>query len=132
MDSFLKIGHLQDVDFDETGAIKMNLLPGAGVKPVMIFIYGSYCGHCHKAKPHYAKVFSQQKQSKVFMTALQTDDNDPSVQALMKRFPGILKANGISFNGVPTYIMYNPATKKYTEYKGGRDEESLLLFINSF
>ena len=125
---FLEIGHLQDIDFDAEGRLKTSSF-GAGNKPVLVMIYGSYCGHCQKAKPDFARVFKDHKQSKVFLAAIQTDDTDPSVQKLMKRLPSILSKYGISFNGVPTYVLYHNG--RWKEYTGGRDAESLRLFIGS-
>lgn len=125
---FENIGLLQDVDFDASGNLKTKVF-GAGDKPVMIMVWGSYCGHCNRAKPAFGKVFDDLKQGKVFLTSLQTDDTDPDVQKLMKRFPSILKKHGISFNGVPTYIVYHKGV--YREYQGSRDEQALKSFISS-
>lgn len=125
---FENIGVLQDVDFDANGNLKTSAF-GAGDKPVMIMVWGSYCGHCKNAKPAFGKVFDEQKQRKVFLATVQTDDSDPDVQKLMKRFPGIIRKHGINFNGVPTYIVYHKG--RYTEYQGGRDAQSLTNFINS-
>ena len=125
---FLKIGHLQMVDIDANGNLKTNSF-GAGNKPVFIMMYGSYCHHCTKAKPAFAQVFKDQKQAKVFMAAIQTDDTDPSVQQLMKFLPKVLAQNNINVQGVPTYVVYHNG--KWREYTGGRDAESLRLFIAS-
>lgn len=101
----------------------------------MIMIYGSYCGHCKSAAPAYRKLALEQQalmksqKDRVFMIALQSDDKDPLSQELMKFFPDILKRNGIDFGGVPTYVVCRNG--QYSEYKGGRDEESLRRFIQS-
>ena len=125
---FRSIGVLQDVDLDRNG----NLLTqqfGAGNKPVLIMMWASYCGHCHKAQPAFGQLFDNHGQKKVFLATIQTDDQDPGVQALMKRFPGILRQHGVVFNGVPTYVLYSNG--KYREYQGGRDLRSLQNFIDS-
>jgi thiol-disulfide isomerase/thioredoxin len=127
-DDFLKIGHLEDKDFDQKGNINVQSV-GSGSKPIFFMVYGSYCGHCTKAKPAFAKVFKDHGQRKAFLAALQTDD--PSSNALMKRLPGILLRHGIEFRGVPTYIMYNPSSKTYVEYTGSREAEAMRLYIQS-
>jgi thiol-disulfide isomerase/thioredoxin len=125
---FENIGVLQDVDFDQKGNLKTSSF-GAGNKPVLIMIWGSYCGHCKTAKPGFAKVFDENKQKKVFLATIQTDDKDPDVQRLMKRLPQILRVNGVAFNGVPSYVLYHNGA--YAEYAGGRDYQSLQNFITS-
>lgn len=126
--AFDRIGHLQNVDFDSNGKIKTSEI-GAGNKPVFFMVQGSYCGHCKTAKPDFARLFAEQGQRKVFMCTLQTDDGDPDVQKLMKRFPQILQNAGIQFNGVPTYILYKNGT--YSSYEGPRDYASLKAFISN-
>lgn len=122
------VGHLQAVDFDRhTGRMKTETF-GAEGKPVLIMMYGSYCGWCKKASPDFLKVFHSQKQKKLFMAAIQTDDTEKGAQELMKFFPAILAKSGIKFNGVPTYILYKDGI--YSEVNG-RDEQSLMSLINS-
>jgi thiol-disulfide isomerase/thioredoxin len=128
MDPFTVVGHIQDMDVDVNGNLKTTTF-GAGNKPVFLMLYGTGCGHCDKAKPAFAQVFKDQQQQRVFMAALKTNDDDPSVQKLMKRFPALLQKAGIIFNGVPTYLVFH--NNKWREYKGGRDAESLRLFLRS-
>lgn len=66
---FENIGLLQDVDFDASGNLKTKVF-GAGDKPVMIMVWGSYCGHCNRVKPAFGKVFDDLKQGKVFFGIL--------------------------------------------------------------
>lgn len=125
---FENIGVLQDFDLDANGNLKTSTF-GAGDKPVLIMLWGSYCGHCKNAKPAYGQVYDSHKQRKVFLATIQTDDTDPHVQKLMKRFPSVLKKHNVNFNGVPTYILYHKGS--YHEYQGGRDAASLNRFIES-
>jgi thiol:disulfide interchange protein len=102
---------------------------GAKNKPVLCLVYADYCTYCKTATPAFKQVHDAHKQKKVFLCGLQTDDQDPLSQELMRYFPQILKANGVKFNGVPTYIVYKNG--KYSEYSGGRDADSLMKFIES-
>lgn len=122
------IVHLQSIDVEENGRLKTKEI-GADNKPVLCMIYASYCGFCTKAAPAFQEVHNLNRQKKVFLCAIQTDDKDVSVQKLMKYFPQILKNNGVQFNGVPTYVLYKNG--KWSEYKGGRDKSALQSFINS-
>jgi len=129
MSTFDSIGQLEDSDFDQNGRLKPEEIKGLGNKPMLVMVYGNYCGHCSRAKPAYLQVFKEHKQSKVFLATLQTDSKDPSVAKLAKRFPDILKRQGIVFQGVPTYILAQNG--KMTEYTGGRDALAITRFINS-
>ena len=122
------IGHLQSTDIEKSGRMKTEAF-GAQNKTVLCMVYAEYCGHCTRAAPAFKAVHDSHKQKKVFLCGLQTDDADPLSQELMRYFPQVLKANGVQFNGVPTYIVYKNG--KYSEYTGGRDEASLRKFIES-
>lgn len=126
MSKLAGVGHLEDIDIDRNGVMKTATF-GAGKKPVLIMVYGNYCGYCMKAAPAFKNVHDQHKQKKVFLCALQTDD--PAVSDLMKRFPSILKKAGIPYNGVPMYIVYKNG--EYSEFTGGRSEADLWRFIES-
>jgi thiol-disulfide isomerase/thioredoxin len=121
-----RVGHLQDVDVHrETGRLLSESF-GAGGKPVLIMIYGSYCGHCIRHAPDFVQVFNEHKQRKVFMCAVQTDDTDPGTQRLMKYLPEVLNSKGIKFRGVPTYVMVYP-NGQWKEVSGRTREELRAL-----
>jgi thiol-disulfide isomerase/thioredoxin len=124
---FEKIGMLQDVDFDKNGNMLTHTF-GANKKPVFFMIWGSYCGHCIKAKPAFSQVADSYDSRKVFFATLQTDDRDLSTQYLMKRFPQILQKHGIVFKGVPTFVLYKDG--RYIEYDGNRDAGSFQNWLN--
>lgn len=113
---------MQDVDVDRaSGRLKSEAF-GAGGKPVLIMIYGSYCGHCINHAPDFVKIFNEYRQRKVFMCAIQTDDKDPGTQRLMKYLPEVLNKKGIQFRGVPTYVLVSP-NGQWREVSGRTQEE---------
>jgi thiol-disulfide isomerase/thioredoxin len=122
------IGHLQDVDFTRNGSLNTQEI-GSGNLPVLIMVYGSYCGHCKTAKPDFERVARDFHNKGIFICALMTDDKDPKTKKLMTRFPQILDGHKISFSGVPTYLLWKNG--KLVEYEGGRDYNSIVKFLMS-
>lgn len=133
MSELEEVGHLESKDVDRTsGKINTeNLRVGgySGNKPILCMVYGSYCGFCKKAAPAFKSVHDSHKQRKVFLCAIQTDSTDEGGKDLMTYFPNVLRSRGIKFDGVPCYLLYKNGS--WSEYKGGRDAESLQSFIDS-
>lgn len=123
-----QVHYLQDNDVD--GSIlnikDKNSRDRFGVpKPVFIMFYGNHCGHCHKAKPHFANASSIMKS--VYFCALETGDRNS--KPLLNKMAGILHRYNISLNKVPTFVLYKNGN--YIEYNGVANTESMLNFLQS-
>lgn len=85
-------------------------------KPMMIFFYAPWCGHCTRAKPEFQKLMQKAK-GRAFM--INCDEHQD-----------IAKAHDIQ--GFPTIRFYpnGPRNGNPQEYMGDRNHQNMLEFMN--
>jgi len=91
---FSKIIHLDIDDFDKTD---VTFLPDHAGKPVLVFIYADWCGHCTTVKPNIIKLNQEfQKSGEAFVVAV--NSNDAAVASLLRAnsFPSFFKVDDTS------------------------------------
>lgn len=85
-------------------------------KPMLVFFYVPWCGHCKRAKPEIKKLASMMP-SDVTLAALDGE-----------QYPNTAEEVGIQ--GYPTLILYNPATKEAHEFSGNeRKADAILAWV---
>ncbi|KAF3908389.1 Thioredoxin [Orbilia brochopaga] len=89
-------------------------------KSVLVKFYAPWCGHCKKLAPIYEKVASAFSREPSVVIA-EVDCDSPGSKASCEEY-------GIT--GYPTLKFFAAAHGDVQAYDGGRDEESLVDFIN--
>lgn len=113
------------VSIVSAGSAVLDLLPSnfddivvKSGKPTLVEFFAPWCGHCKNLAPVYeelAQTFSFAS-DKVQIAKVDADEH----RSLGKRF---------SVQGFPTLKFFDGKSDKPIEYSGGRDIESLSLFI---
>jgi thiol-disulfide isomerase/thioredoxin len=116
------VAYLQDNDFDTNGHLINPKIPKD--VPVVIGIFGNFCGYCTKAKPAFQE-FANKTQGKVFCVTIQGDGEVEGEKALAKR----IKQIDPSFQGFPSYVLYKNG--KYVRSGDTRSVSELTDFANS-
>ena len=80
---------------------------------LIMFFYADWCGHCKKAKPAFTSLVSQMP------------DRAEMVDCTSKKV-----ASQYGIRGFPTYRYYTN-NDTYEEYKGGRDLDAMVAYINN-
>lgn len=89
-------------------------------EPTFTMYYADWCGHCKTAKPEFQKLVSKSPM----------DINGVKCAVRMvspEKQPELAKGKAIK--GFPTFLMETPDGKT-VEYKGSRDMDGYLKFIN--
>lgn len=98
-----------------------------------IMVQGSFCGHCKTAKPKFAEVAGKMSSNKIgkglIFATIHTDSNNEPERNLSRVISSI---SGISIPGIPAFLLYNASTRKFTEYKGGREVDEFEQFLNQY
>lgn len=128
-DQFLRVPHIRTENI-----VQGNIYPSSKQsqgKAVFFAIYSDTCGHCVKMKPEYIKLAQElnRNESKVVIAALNSKGlpNEPEQKAALDMMISVLKANGIQFEGFPTFILFRQG--KFQEYKGARDLKGFKQFL---
>lgn len=79
----------------------------------LIMFYADWCGHCKKAKPAFISLVSQMP------------DRAEMVDCTSKEV-----ASQYGIRGFPTYRYYTN-NDTYEDYKGGRDLDAMVAYINN-
>lgn len=123
-----KIIYLESSDFKDNQLIYNKKPVDTGM--FFIMIQGDYCGYCSKAKPAFIAAANSigtldLKKGVIFAT-IHSDSKHETEVALGRTFT---KISGINIKGIPAFILYNAATKKFTEYPGQRTTQGFLEFL---
>lgn len=107
-----------NVVVDLTNTKKFDLSVGRD-RPALVEFYAPWCGHCKKLEPVYAEAAAAFKDEpgKVLIAKVNADEN----KELGKRF---------GVKGYPTLKWFPFNSLEAEDYKGGRDVESIVKFIN--
>lgn len=113
------VAYLENSDFTEDGRLKIK-----SKKPVMIYIWGSFCSYCTQMKPELLKVISQIKE-KVNVATIQLD-GDGDEKELGKRIGKFIP----NFKGVPMIVFFKDGEYVST-YNGPRKADDIVKYIYS-
>ena len=115
------VAYLTNEDIDDSGKLSSTV---PQKKPIFLMIQASFCSHCTTSKPAFQKAADNLK-NKVFFTTIQGDGKEPGEPVTNSKMKAI---TGGKFLGYPSYALYKNG--KWTNYEGGRDEASIVDFLN--
>ena len=126
-----KIVHLEDSDFNGS-AMMYNGKPITSGK-FFIMVHADFCGYCRKAKPAFMKAAeiagTLSTDNGIIFASIHSDSPNNKETLLAKKLPQI---SGLSIRGIPTFILYDAQTKKFTVYEGDRTAQGFLDFLKRF
>jgi thiol-disulfide isomerase/thioredoxin len=127
MGSLTNVYYLEDSDFDGNKLVGFKKM-GMENKPVLCFVFASWCGHCKIAKPEFQKFANMIKDmgEPIYVCAIQADGKSEGEQMLAKKVREQKIIPG--FQGFPHILKYvdgNPAGN----YEGPRKADDLLKFM---
>ena len=86
-------------------------------------IQASFCGYCTKSKPAFIEAARQSAGKGVVFATIHSDSENAPERDLGKEISSI---TGLSIPGIPFFVVYNAATRKFTKYDGERDVNGFL------
>lgn len=120
MDYFNNTGvlFLEGDDFNKDGSFKYS----QDGKPMLIMLFGTFCGHCKSTAPVFAQLFNQYK-NKIMCAVIQVDGGSSEQQAV-----AILRASvAPHLSGIPAFLLYKNGKYQAT-YSGERTLAALAGF----
>ena len=120
---------LEASDFDSSGRlVYRGKLVTSG--KWFIMIQGSFCGFCTKAKPAFVEVASALGSNKigsgVIFATIHVDSKHSGDKKLAEKIKDI---SGHSIEGIPAFLLYDAATRKFTMYDGDRSVRGFKSFL---
>jgi len=113
------IPYLEMSDFNPDLSLKSHVGKG---KPVVCMAQGAFCHFCTQAKPAYMD-FANQVKGKIVVVTIQIDSEKDLGQIISQLDP--------TYQGVPTYLLFDSTGRYVSTHKGGRDVASLMASANS-
>ena len=110
--------HLRSEDFKSNSNqvyINTDIVKG---NPGMLFIYASWCGHCHRFMPIFNEL-QEQLGPNFPLVSLEDTELDKNKQL----------SRNLNVNGFPTIKFFDQSGKIISEYNKSRDKQSLLDHI---
>jgi len=112
---------LESKDFNDDGSFKYNQQG----KPMLIMIFGTFCGHCKDTAPVFAQLFNQHRKD-LLCTAIQVDGGSNEEAAAKLLRDTVVP----QLSGIPVFLLYKDQQFKGM-YNGPRDVQSLSKFAFS-
>lgn len=89
-----QIIHLEVEDFNKND---LTFKPDHSGKPVLVFVYADWCGHCTSVKPNIIKLNEEFKRTgNAFVVAVNSDDTDLVALLEVSSYPSFFKIDGPS------------------------------------